>query len=69
VRSITVAISSSSIVGGLPARFVQQAFDAVVQKPPPPPADGMLVNAELGSHGLARNALSALKNDPAVFRQ
>jgi hypothetical protein len=50
------------------ARFVQQAFDAVLQKAPPPLADSMLVNAKVGGDGFAWSALCAPKNDPAAFR-
>jgi hypothetical protein len=50
------------------ARFVQQAFDAFLQKAPPLLADSMLVNAKLGGDGFAWSALCSPKNDPAAFR-
>ncbi|ESY79505.1 hypothetical protein X740_16210 [Mesorhizobium sp. LNHC221B00] len=49
------------------ARFIQQGVNALLQKAPPPLADGMLMNAELGCHGLAGKAICAPQNDPASF--
>ena len=47
--------------------FIHEPFDTVLQKPPTPFADGMLVDAKLTRNGLARNAISALQNNPAAL--
>src|SRR5947207_12162761 len=51
------------------ASFIQQTFDAVPQKTTPPLANGMLVNAQLGCNGLARDTFGTTKNDPTPLGQ
>ena len=41
------------------ASLIQEPFDTVLQKPPTPFADSMLVDAKLTRYGLARLAISA----------
>ena len=49
--------------------FVQQPFDAVLQKTPTPLADRVLVDANLTRNGLAGNAVRASEDNAAAFRQ
>ena len=46
--------------------LIQEPFDTVLQKPPTPFADSMLVDAKLIRNGLARHAISAPQDNPAA---
>ena len=47
--------------------LIQEPFDTVLQKPPTPFADSMLVDAKLTRYRLARHAISAPQNNPAAL--
>ena len=50
-------------------RPVQQAFDTILEKTPAPFANRVLVHAEFGRNGFAREAVGTSQNDPASLRQ
>jgi hypothetical protein len=47
--------------------LIQEPFDTVLQKPPTPFADSMLVDAKLIRNGLTRYAISAPQDNPAAL--
>ena len=47
--------------------LIQEPFDTILQKPPTPFADSMLVDAKLPPNGLARQAISAPQDNPAAL--
>jgi hypothetical protein len=50
------------------AGFVKQAITAILQKPTAPLANGVLVDAEFGSHGFAWQAVRTSQDRAAPLR-
>jgi hypothetical protein len=47
--------------------LIQQAFDAILQEPPPPLAHGVFVNAQFSRNRLTGQAIATSQDDPAAF--
>jgi len=50
------------------ASFIQEPFDAILQKPSTPFADRVLMNAKLVCNRLARNPVGAPQDGPTALR-